>query len=455
MPDGIRFVSPPEQTIPVARSRSRTTSRSHASGQSATARVWYRRGIPWGGIIVSLLVVVAAMFAVDPVRDAATFAGVGEARLDASPAYLALGPISSILDTLTLLTVGQHIALLLWVIGAFVLWRALRARRQTVTIAREAIAAVGLLLIIFLTYAAGAIAVRPMAQLAVSDVSVIAIDFHAHTKYSHDGRPGWTEDDVRRWHRGAGFDVAYVTDHRTFEGAERGIAVNPGVAGEGTMLLQGIEAGYNGEHVNILSAGRRYKGVLTADLRDVDEQSLMLANMFPATSPLLIETIPGNLSKVSVPTPRGVPPVQAIELVDGSPRGLSQGRRDRDRIVHLADSLNLALVSGSDNHGWGRAAPAWTLMRIPGWRGMPTDSLSRRIEDVLRVARREATRVVERRVAGGQNPVALALTAPLVAWRMLTTLSADERVMWLIWTWGIVLLVRGLRRYRPRPSATA
>ena len=42
----------------------------------------------------------------------------------------------------------------------------------------------------------------------------------------------------------------------------------------------------NGEHVNVLSAGRRYKGVVTADLRDIDEQSLMLANMFPATTPL-------------------------------------------------------------------------------------------------------------------------------------------------------------------------
>jgi len=395
------------------------------------------------------------MFAVDPIRDAGSLAGVGEARLDVSPAYMSIAPISSILDTLTLLTVGQHIALLLWVIGVFVVWRVARARGRRTTLAKEGFAVIALLLAIFLTYAAGAMAARPMAQLAVSDESVIAIDFHAHTKYSHDGRAGWTDDDVRRWQRGAGFNAAYITDHRTFEGAERGIASNPGVAGEGTILLQGVEAGYNGEHVNVLSAGRRYKGVLTADLRDIDEQSLMLAAMFPATTPLLIETIPGNLSKVLVPNPRGVPPVQAIEIVDGSPRGLSQGRRDRERIVHLADSLNLALVSGSDNHGWGRVAPAWTLMRIPGWRGMPTDSLSRRIEDVLRVTRREATRVIERRVADGQNPVALALTAPVVAWGMLTTLSADERVMWLIWTWGVVLLVRGLRRYRPRPSAAA
>jgi hypothetical protein len=406
-------------------------------------------------IAVTLLVSVTALFAVDPVRDAATLAGIGEGRLDVSPAYMSIAPVSTILDTLTLLTVGQHIALLLWVIGAFVVYRVLRARRHDVSIAREAIAAAGLLIAIFLTYAVGALVPRPMAQLAVSDETVLAVDFHAHTKYSHDGRAGWTDDDVRGWLRGAGFDAGYITDHRTFEGAERGIAANPGVAGEGTMLLQGLEVGYNGEHVNVLSAGRRYKGIVTADLRDIDEQSLMLANMFPATSPLLIETLPGNLSKVSTPTPRGPPAVQAIEIVDGSPRGLSQGRRDRARIVHLADSLNLALVTGSDNHGWGRAAPGWTLLRIPGWRGMPTDSLSRRIEDILRVARREATRVVERRVAGGENPVALLFTAPLVAWTMLTTLSADERVMWLIWTWGIVLLVRGLRRYRPRPSATA
>ena len=85
---------------------------------------------------------------------------------------------------------------------------------------------------------------------------------------------------------------------------------------------------------------------------------------------------------------------------------------------------------------------------------MPTDSLSRRIEDVLRVGRREATKPVERRVAGGANPIALVFAAPLIVWRMFTTLGPDERVMWLVWTWGVVVLLRGLRRYRIRPSAT-
>jgi len=403
-------------------------------------------------IIISLLVFLSAAFAVDPVRDAANLAGVGEARLDFTAGYLSIAPFSSVLDTLTLLTVGQHIAVALWVILLFALYRVARARTHDVSLLREIAAAGGLLVGIVVVYAVMALVPRPMAQLTTSDATVIAVDFHAHTKYSHDGRRGWDEEDVRNWHRASGYDVAYVTDHATFEGAERGVAGNSGQAGEATILLQGLEAIDRGEHVNILSAGRRYRGITTPDLKDVDDQALALADLIPGTSPVLIETIPGNLSKFSSTAPNAAPNVDAIELVDGSPRGLSQGRRDRARILQLADSLNLALVAGSDNHGWGRTAPGWTLLRIPEWRGMPTDSLSRRIEAILRVGRRSSTRVVERRVADGTSAISLAFAAPAVTWCMLMTLTADERVMWLVWVWGIVLIARGVRAYRQRPA---
>jgi hypothetical protein len=404
---------------------------------------------------ITLLVLVSAVFPVDAVRDAATLLPVGEGRLVAPPAYLAIEPISSALDTITLLSIGQHIALFIWVVVLFAVWRVARARSRPTSVRRELVVAAMLLVAIIVTYAAAGLAPRPMAQFVMSDETVIAADFHSHTKYSHDGRPGWTEDDVRAWHRGAGYDVAYITDHRTFEGAERGIAGNPGQAGEGTMLLQGLEVVYRGEHVNVLSAGRRYRGLTTPDLRDMDDQSLAIANMIPSTAPVVIETVPGNLGKIPATTTSGTPAIAAIEIVDGAPRGLSQSRRERGRIVELADSLNLALVVGSDNHGWGRTAPGWTLIRITGWRGMATDSLSRRIEEILRVGRRQATRAVERIVADGTSPVSVAFAGPAIAWRMFTTLSADERVMWLVWTWGLVLIVRGLRNYRLRPSATA
>jgi hypothetical protein len=94
-------------------------------------------------------------------------------------------------------------------------------------------------------------------------------------------------------------------------------------------------------------------------------------------------------------------------------------------------------------------------MRIGGWRGMSTDSLAMRIESVLRLGRNGSTLVVERRVADGTNPLALLFASAVIPWRMLTTLSTDERVVWLIWTWAIVLVVRGVRLSRLRPSRAA
>ena len=432
---------------------SRANSDQRPPRPTAPTVAWHRR-IAWFPVGVTLLVILTALFAVSPVRDAVTLGEVGEARLSVSAGYTAIAPLSAVLDTITLLTVAQHIALLLWVILVYVAWRVSRPRGATMPL-REARNAAFLLGGILVTYAAVALLPRPMAALATSDDTVLSIDFHAHTKYSHDGRPGWTEDDVRNWHHAAGYDVAYITDHRSFEGAERGIASNPGQAGEGTMLLQGLEAFFRGEHVNVLDAGRRFKGITTPDLKDVDEQSLSIAAVIPATTPVIIETLPGNLARIPVTTTQGATGVAAIEIVDGSPRGLSQTRRERARIVRIADSLNLALVVGSDNHGWGRAAPGWTLMRIPGWRGMTTDSLSRRIEGVLGIGCREATRNVERRIAGGSTPIALAFAGPAIVLRMLTTLSPDERVMWIVWVWAIALAPRVWRSVRSRRASTA
>lgn len=437
----------------MARKKSRASAASADAAPPSASRL---SRIPWLPVGLTLALLITAAFAIDPIRDAATGLPVGEASLTVPASYLFIEPLSSSLDHLTLLTVAQHIAVMLWAIAIFAFIRVRRARRAGTTAKREGLASVLFLVGLFAVYAAATMLPRPMAQLTTSDGLVLVVDFHAHTKYSHDGRAGWTEDDVRSWYRGAGFNVAYITDHRTFDGAERGIAGNPGQAGEETMLLQGIEAFYKGEHVNILSAGRRYKGLVDATMKDVDPDALGLSSLLPATTPTLIETVPANLSKVaSITMTEQQPGVTAIEIIDGSPRGLSQTRGERQRIIHLADSLNLALVTGSDNHGWGRAAPGWTLMKTAGWRGMPSDSLSRRIEEILLRGRRAATKTVERVVANGQNPIAIALAAPLVVWRMFTTLSADERVAWIIWIWLIFIVTRTARRLRIRPSTAS
>ena len=419
--------------------------------------------LPWFALVTTVLILGSAVVAVAPIRDAATLEPVAEADLVLSPSYLVASPFFDTLDTLSLLTVGQHVTLLLTVIVVYAAWRVWHRRTKKSRVGahegsrlshptlREVAFAAALLLVLFLVYAVGAVVPRPMAALAVRDLDVVVVDVHSHTKYSHDGRSGWEAEDVREWHASSGYNAAYITDHRNYRGAEEGVAANPAVAGQGTVLLSGLEVVYGGERVNVLSAGRVYRGLTTDNLWDIDTMSLALASMVTRREPVVVQTIPAELDRLKPAAGAMTPGVRAIEIVDGAPRGLSQTRGQRRRIVHLADSLNLALVAGSNNHGWGRTAPGWTLLRIPRWRSMTPDQLANTIELAIREAGRQATRVVERRVAEASgNPVLLALTVPAVAWRMATTLSSDQRIMWLVWLWGVVAVGFAMRRLRAR-----
>jgi hypothetical protein len=415
------------------------------------------RGLPFLALVVIALLALSAAWAIDPIRDASTGGAVPEATLDRSAGYLLIAPISAILDTLTLLSVRQHIALVVTLVLGWAVWwwwsrrtidlAVAPARRAVRIAARVGIAFVALVGL----YAVAVMVPRPMAALRTEGPALLSVDFHAHTRHSHDGRWNWQAEDVRRWHRKAGFDVAYISDHRTFEGAREGWANNPTQSGTETLLLPAIEAVWQGEHVNILDADRMYRGILDAPLRDVDTEALRLASLVAGNEPVLIETIPGNLSNVIPAKGPGTAGVRAIELIDGSPRGLAQGRQQRARILDIADSANLALVAGSDHHGWGHTAPGWTLLVLPGWRAAPPEEVSRAIAVTLRAGGRGATKVVERYVANTDEAALVPFTLPLVTWGMLRTLSVDERIVWFAWIAALLLLsrVRGMRLRRP------
>ena len=295
---------------------------------------------------------------------------------------------------------------------------------------------------------ATAVLPRPMAALVTNDANIARIDFHTHTAASHDGRPGWSAERNREWHRAGGYDIVYVTDHASVVGAEQGMANNPNPAGEGVTLLQGIEVTWTGEHVAILGAERVYKGVLSPNLRDVDAQGLQLASLVADREPVVIWNHPHRLTRLPIATGPRTFGVRAIEISNGAPDSMDEVRRKRDEIVALARQSNIAMTGGSDNHGWGSTAPNWTLMIIFGWRGLAGDALAGQIETVIRKGRMDGTRVVERRVADGTNALGLALTVVAAPGRMLTTLSTDERISWLIWVWLLAAARRWTRRRR-------
>jgi hypothetical protein len=415
--------------------------------QKSTARPTHLLSWAWAPLALTVLLGFATLFPAQPIRNAVDFSAVPDARLERSFGYAVLGPVSSLFDAMTLFTKEQIIGFTLWAIGCYVVARVLW--RRPVGAKREAVYGVVAFVALLAIYAAAILLPRPMARLVKTRDDIIAVDFHAHTSYSHDGRKGWTAKDVQDWHTESGYDVAYITDHRSLEGARDGIALDSAQVGQEAKatILPGIEVFFHGEHVNLLNAGARYRGLTTADFSSIADTALAYASAIPDAEPVLIETIPGNLDAIIPQTGKGSAGVRAIELVAGSPRGISQTKRDHDRIVHLADSLNLALVVGSDNHGWGRTAPGWTLLRIPGhWRSYSPAELGNMIDDIIRLAGRRGPYVVERTTASN-SPVAVAFTMPVVVWTVMRTLSVAERVAWLFWLW-IPVLVAWLIRPR-------
>ncbi len=414
-----------------------------------------------GPLLVGLLVIVSALASTPALRDATTLRPFPPATLHHPPGYLLGAPLFGLWDTLSLLAVSQHYAVLatlvlLYGAGRLAAARAPRRRppgpaRQPYAgqpqspsagdrrslphcIAREALFAAAALAALLAFYAAAAFVPRPMAAIRLATPDLVAVDFHSHTNRSHDGWSLFTAARNRAWHEAGGFHAAYVTDHYTWAGVDEALPANPARAGERTVLLSGMEVRLRDRHTNILGDRARYVFALDSTWHHLDPGPIAAAHHPGARPPAMLYTIPGPLDRI-VPFGPGSPAgVIGVELSDGAPRGLEQGRAEREEILALADSMDLAVVAGTNNHGWGRTVPAWSVMRLPGWPRMSPDELGSAIEDALHRERRRAVTVVERTMPYHEgSAVKLAATVPLLLWSHFCTLTLGERVSWLVW----------------------
>ncbi len=437
------------------------------------------------------LVVMGALFAAPPLQDAATGEPVPFARLGQPLGYLLGAPLFGIWDAMSLLTVSQHYALLVTLIllypvsRVFAAWR----RRSSPTLshpsppqdphsppqnpdsppqsphptphrplplrlALELLRAIGALLALLAFYAAAVFLPRPMVAVRLDDPDLLAVDFHSHTNRSHDGWARFTAARNRAWHEDGGFDAAYITDHYTWDGVDDAAPANPSRAGERTVMLSGMEVRLRNRHINLLGDRERYVFGLDSSWHHLDPDSIAAARERGAPPVTMLYTIPGRLDQV-VPLGPGSPAgVLGIELSDGAPRGLEQVKAERAEILALADGMDLAVVAGSNLHGWGRTAAAWSVMRIPGWREMPPGELGRAIEEVLHRDRRRAATVVERRMPYHDGSrVWIALTVPWLLWEHFRMLTVAERGSWIAWITILVMAHRALRRLAPKNGA--
>ena len=376
-----------------------------------------------------------AVFSLPPLVDPAQPGRPVAGSLIRPLAYYVIAPVSNVLDALTILSPAQYwITFVSCALGflflcarrhsrsrrGFTFWKTVRA---LVGFTSGAVAVIGVALVAW----------RPMASLQLRDPDLITVDFHSHTSASHDGRSGFDAERNREWHSSSGFDAVYVTDHRTFDGALDAAQHNPLKAGERTTLLPGVELRDGDEHPILIGVDPKRMRITSPDWKE----AAVAADGGPAP-PILLLSMPGDILRIPLDETTGPVRIAGIELSDGSPRGIAQSARDQEAILALADKLHLALVSASDNHGWGRTAPAWSVMRIPGWREMSPAQLDVAIRHTIISEGPRAIAVAARRTAAPPaTPIGMAVGGIAVGVVMLRTMDPPERISWLVWSWGL------------------
>lgn len=373
---------------------------------------------------------VVGVGALAPLATLRTLAGTDGATLTAPPGYLALAPWLALLDAVTLRGSRELVAIAITLVVLVALHTARGRRRAGCPCgigwwARHALLGVGAIGTLATLLMIACIVPRPARRLVVHDEALVRLDAHAHTAGSWDARRGFDVATRRAWTAAAGFDVAYVTDHRSTRGAAEGLRTNPVRAGDGPVLLPGLELVWRGTHVNLLGLPPADSLVGVANALDSLGWFGLIARRDDA--PLMLLTIPAKAPALAA----GVPGVEAIELHDGSPKGLDARQRLDTLYTRLAREGGWTGLAGSDHHGWGDAAGAWSLVRVRGWRDMTPADLDVALRRAIRAGR---VSTVERTlVSRTLGPVAVALTVPRVVAVTVRQLTPAERLAWIAW----------------------
>ncbi len=368
-------------------------------------------------LTLAALVVLSALWPLPALVDAVTGAPPGDADLTRPFAYVLFAPLSDLLDALTFLSLGRAQALLATWVAAVVLWGVLRRGGRggggwTLRVGRAALAVLGLIALV----GAMLLLPRPVPRLVTSDSSAVVLDYHAHTAASHDGRKGWTADDLARWHAAQGFQAAYVTDHNVLFTRR---------VDQPIRLLPGVEWSVYGQHV-----------VALGPVADIDRDS------YSSSTPSMLRLFTalhrqGALGIASLPeywenhredlddfVTAGV---DGFEIVNCSPKGLAfppQALRD---VLDLSGAHDLLVTGASDNHGCGKVTCVWNVTH-PGDHGF------------------KANHVFARPVALAQGDYPAWDAAVTQPWLMLRGLTWSERMSWLTWIAVVVLYLGQPRR---------
>ncbi len=360
--------------------------------------------------------------------------------------YLAFAPLFSLWDGVSMLSQSRLRGFLWGLLVLYALWRCGRALWWRLAwsdsppprapLRREVGLFLGTLAALAAFVAGGLLWHRPMAGLAGAGPATIVFDVHSHTNVSHDVRAtlmrGFDTQANQRWHRRAGFDAFFVTDHNTVEGLHRLSGV--------PVPCPGIEISAWRAHVLLLGDSvavdrTRYDGAL-------EELRALLAESNSAYGALTVLSLPeyernhwSRLDSLALAGAAG------FEIVNASPKANELSRARRDTVVALARRTGRFVVGASDSHGWGATSMVWNLMALPPHG--PAGTLAGVCAGLVAGLRHGfgSSRIVERHRLRPDSLWPGWLTPIGVVWETWRGMGGTLTMAWLGWIW----LLWGLR----------
>jgi hypothetical protein len=363
--------------------------------------------------------------------------------------YLVLAPWFTIWDGISMLSWSRLQGFLSGLAALYLIWRVVahqrsgqRARSWRVWFRELGVLllALGVALAFFII---GAVWHRPMLALAGVPAEERVVDFHSHTRLSHDVGDTWMRGfdgpANLRWHARAGFDAGFITDHNAISRQPPVVSRQSRAKGS-TIACPGTEVSAWQSHI-----------VLLGDTLPVNRE------LYSASLPGLLqllqisETAYRSLTVASLPEYRRnhwnrldtliAAGLDGFEIVNASPKANELPRSERDRVTALARVNNLFVVGVSDSHGWGATSMVWNLVRVP-----PGTAQAGLCDAILEELHRgfSAVRVIERHRLRPDSPWPLWLTPLGVLWETWRSMGWPLTVscvgwVWLLWSGSILL----------------
>jgi hypothetical protein len=404
-------------------------------------------------LAVTLVLLAARLAAVPALFDPVAGASPVSLGLSIPGVYLIFAPAFTLWDGISMLSMSRLRGLLVGLAGIYVAWRVGRwtfGRQRAQSpwyrqLARE-FGLLGLSIFLLLGFLLlGALWHRPMLSLAGVSPEDKVVDFHSHTKVSHDVGSTWMRgfdaEANRRWHARAGFDVVFVTDHNTVEGLPtRSEGLGHRDQHSNPVMCPGIEVSAWRAHIVLLGDTlpvnrSRYNRSLEALLE-------LLRTSEPAYGSLTVASLPeyrrNHWNRLDTLVAAGL---DGFEIVNASPKANELTSLERDSVTALARSHNLFVVGVSDSHGWGATSMVWNLVRVSS--GLEASGLCSSVLDRLRLGF-PSVRVIERHRLRPDAWWPLWLTPLGALWETWRSMGWALTISWVLWVWALW----GLRKAR-------